>query len=129
MIKKPLQTLALLASLALAFLCSSCGGDTHKKVVKDQIDTLNEMTETVENLKDEKKREKAKKKLEELNERFQKIRERQEALGTPDTETVKALEKEYKELSDAQSKFLKAKLNVDIDAAIDVLNEFKSFTK
>lgn len=123
MLKNPKSFAAFLASALLCLFCTSCG-DSHDKVTKDSIDLMNEMAETIEGMKDESSKKKGEETLKKLEKEFEKIKERQDALGAPDTEVAKALKEKYGEkMAEAGQRLTKAMFQDALDGGFQKLME------
>ncbi len=90
------STTALITSVLIAALMTSCGGkDSHEKIMEGALGLMEDVVAIMEDVKDKDSADTAAKKLDGLVGKFEKLADRSDAIGKPDEATEKALEEKF----------------------------------
>lgn len=112
--------LKALTICVLACVLIGCAGDSHEKVSTDSADLLDQVAEVLSTVEDNASAQEALDQINELKTEARAIRERAEALETPDDETARALEEKHRPLISASM----TRVDVQIDRIFEVAPEF-----
>jgi len=103
--KSTLNKIAVMSSIAVAMLFTSCGKkDTAESVTDEMLSKFDELVTSLEGVKDKASAEKSAKEIDAIGEDFLELAKRLEALPEPSEEEKKALDDKMDKAMDAKQK-------------------------